>query len=99
MLFFIELIVTGVLVRGDFFIVDNAPIHYSEEIAAALDAIETVSGVRCTLMALCSMIYSVFGVDTTGFFCQRILLNSTHANYSLASSSDGCAPTLVAATS
>ena len=68
LLFFIELIVTGVLVRGDFFIVDNAPIHYSEEIAAALDAIETVSGVRCTLMALCSMIYSVFGVDTTGFF-------------------------------
>lgn len=44
--FFVELILVGVLVRGDFFIVDNSPVHFSEEIAAAIQAIEVASGVR-----------------------------------------------------
>ena len=43
--FFVELVLMGVLVPGDFFIVDNSPVHYSEETATALEAVEAASGV------------------------------------------------------
>jgi len=64
--FVVVLILRGVLVRGDFFIVDNASIHFSEEIEPALEAVLDVSGVRAC--GVCSCLHVI---RSRLCFCQR----------------------------
>ena len=79
--FFVELILVGVLVPGDFFVVDNSPVHYSEEIAAALEAIEAASGVRCPWFSFLTRCFiSLLGCRCVWYICPRIHLSSILAS-------------------
>lgn len=67
--FVLELILGDVLVPGDYFVVDNAPVHFSEEFAPILDQLEAASGVRArsiTIWPVCSLAAS--SDDVTVFF-------------------------------
>ena len=50
--FVVELLVSEVLVPGDFFVVDNSPVHYAIYIAAALDEVLALNGVCHALVLL-----------------------------------------------